>query len=283
MTIKKRLKMMTKNKANAFSAYKIFLIMPVILFISFGLAYSQSTFQNGNEKRSEHNKNIKSDESDTTKEFPGVKTVDISTVSGNCQIMIGVDSLVKVSLTHHYKPAGTFEPIFEQEGDLLKLKENMLGANSGSSDWILLVPKQINIIFGSASGNISMHDITGKINIHTASGMINASNIKISESSEFTSASGSVQIRFSDSPKYDVLISSSSGVALIDFNQNPISGTIEMKTRTDRGEIECPLKFNTEKEELLGSQAYIVKSIVVTNEIPVIKIYTASGKAVLKK
>jgi len=251
-------------------ALRNLIIVLGILLMLFGLSCSQSNSQDEKEKR------------DITKEFSGVKTVDISTVSGNCQIMRGDSLLVKVTLTHHYIPAGTFEPIFEQEDDVLKLRENMLGSNSGSSDWILLVPEQTNVIFGSASGSILIKDVIGKIIVHTASGAISATDIKILESSEFTSASGNVNVRFSESPLYGVLVSSASGVASIDFNNNPIVGTLEMKSRNDKGEIHCPLKFDTEKEEFKNNQAYIVKKVIVKQETPVIKIYTASGTAALK-
>lgn len=247
------------------------LIMIGVLSVLMYISCSSSYFQDLKDKK------------EITKEYSGVKTIDISTVSGNCEIIRGDNSIVKVSLTHLYRPAGTFEPIFEQEGDVLKLKENMLGSNSGSSDWILSVPQHTNILFKSASGNISLEDITGKLILKTASGEIEATDIKISENSEFTSASGDVYVRFSESPEDDVLVSSASGTASLGFNNNPIAGTIEMRARNDIGDIYCHLKFDTEKEEIKHNQGYIVKRVIVKKESPIIKVYTASGTAKLKK
>ena len=263
--------MKTRNNIKIFSGYTIFPVAFVVLFISFGFS-------------SKSNLNNKKTDSEITKEFKGIKTIDISTVSGNCKIMRGEDSTVKITLTHHYKPARTYEPIFEQKGDLLKLKEKMKGSNSGYSEWVLTVPEQMDITFKSASGSMSIKDITGKINVRTASGRVEASNIKITESSKFSSASGNVNVTFSDSPMYDVSASSASGDAIIDFNNNPIAGTIEMQMRKDIGNMDCPIGFTSEKEVIDDSnQTYIVRRVVVSNESPIIKICTASGTARLKK
>lgn len=217
------------------------------------------------------------------KEYKGISLIDISTVSGSCEIIKGETQLVKIELSYNYKPANSFEPIFSQEKNVLTLKELMHGSNSGHSKWILTVPKHMDIKFSSASGGINIEGITGKIQVNTASGNINAEGISILADSKFNSSSGSVQIMFDESPKFDVLASSASGNATIDFNGNPVSGNIEMKSRTEIGKIICPYAFDVEKEELIGNQRYVVKSFNAEQDAPTIKIYTASGKAVLKK
>jgi flagellar basal body-associated protein FliL len=127
--------MITKRRTNRFSVYKIILIVPVIILMAVDLASCHSHSHNVTEQRTEQSKKRESDDPDIIKVFYGVKTIDISTVSGNCQVVRGDNSVVKLSLTHNYKPAGTFEAKFEQEDDVLKLKENMLDSNYGSSDW----------------------------------------------------------------------------------------------------------------------------------------------------
>jgi hypothetical protein len=224
-----------------------------------------------------------SSNSEITREFTGITAIDISTVSGDCKVIKSDDPEVKLTLTHHYEPDSAFEPIFIENGNLLKVKENMIGSNSGSSEWGLRVPERINIIFGSASGSIILEDISGKIQVHTASGIISAKGMKLMENSEFTSATGDVNITFSESPKYDVLVSSASGDATINYNNNPVVGTIEMHAGTTKGKIVCPFKFDSKKEELLSNQEYVIKSVTIGSDSPMIKIYTTSGDAILKK
>jgi hypothetical protein len=217
------------------------------------------------------------------KEFKGITLIDISTVSGSCEITKGDNQFVTIDLSYDYKPAKSFEPIFSQGNNTLTLKEQMHGSNSGHSKWILTVPEHMDITFSSASGGIHMKGIQGKIKVKTASGNVKAEGISILADSKFSSSSGSVHIAFNETPKFDILASSASGDALLDFNQNPVIGKIEMKSRTEYGKIICPFKFDAEKEELVGNQKYVVKSFTVNQDAPTIKIHTASGKAILKK
>lgn len=217
------------------------------------------------------------------KVFQGVSYIDISTISGSCEIVGSDGQEVVVELSYNYKPANTFEPIFEQDENVLLLEEKMLGSNSGYSTWVISVPKNIRIKFTSASGGMILKDVYGKIKVNTASGNIEADAITISGNSDFGSASGNVRIAFDERPKFDVSASSASGDATIDFNGNPVVGTIEMQSRTQYGKIKCPYTFDIEKEGSYGNQKYVVKSFTSEGTSPMIKIHTASGKAVLKK
>ena len=170
-----------------------------------------------------------------------------------------------------------------QEKNVLKLKEKMTGSNSGYSEWTITVPQQTNIKFKSASGSISIENIAGKMKFSTASGNIDANGIIITDNSAFSSASGNVSIEFKESPGFDVLVSSASGYAALDFNHNPVIGNIEMRARVKLGKIVCPFKFDEEKEIDLYNQKYMIKSLMIKDKSPEIKIYTASGKAELKK
>jgi hypothetical protein len=220
---------------------------------------------------------------EVNKEFDGVSFIDISTISGNCTIKRGDGKQVEVMLVSDYRPAKSFEPVFSQEGDVLLLKEKMNGSNSGYSEWTITVPQQTNIRFKSASGSISIGNIAGKMKFSTASGNIDANGIIITDNSAFSSASGNVSIKLKESPGFDVLVSSASGYAALNFNQNPVIGNIEMRARIKLGVIVCPFKFDEEKEIDLYNQKYMIKSLMIKDKSPEIKIYTASGKAELKK
>lgn len=222
-------------------------------------------------------------ENNITSEFFGIKSLEISSVSGNFVIEKSYDTLVTVNLISDYKPAKNFKPVFFQENDVLLLKEEMPGPNSGSSDWKLTVPEHINIKFNSASGSITIKKLTGVFKLNTASGFISAKQITISDQSEFHSASGSVYVSLKNTPEFDIDLSSASGAVTLDLNGNPVSGNIEMRAREKLGKIMCPLKFDIIKEEFINDQKYIVKSRLAKNSSPVFKIYTASGIAILIK
>ena len=229
------------------------------------------------------NNGFSQSKTEVNKEFTEVSFIDISTVSGNCTIKRGDGKQVEVMLVSDYRPAKNFEPVFSQEGDVLLLKEKMNGSNSGYSEWTITVPQQTSIKFKSASGSISIDNITGKMTINTASGNINMNGIIISDNTEFTSASGNVTIVFKESPKFNVYVFSASGNATLDFNHNPVIGNFEMRARVKLGKIVCPFKFDEEKEMDLQNQKYIVKKVMVKDRSPEIRICTASGKAELKK
>ncbi len=222
-------------------------------------------------------------DSGITKEFPDISTIYLTTVSGNCKIVRSNNSLVKVSLSHHYEPSNSFEPIFEQNKNVLKLEEKMISSNSGSSEWVLSIPDNINIVFSSSSGKIEINNLSLCIKAETSSGDIIAKDVKLIDNSEFDSSSGDVDITLAESPKYNISASSSSGSATINYNNNPIAGKFIMGARVENGDIRSPYKFDTKKEEYKGEQEYIIKSFTIGSEFPIIKIHTASGEACLKK
>lgn len=102
-------------------------------------------------------------QSNIEKEFSGINTIDISTVSGNCKVLSHDSQNVKVILKANYKPKNTFEPVFVKENDKLILNEKMTDSNSGNSDWTILVPENIGLQFNSASGSIDLENVRGKI------------------------------------------------------------------------------------------------------------------------
>lgn len=214
--------------------------------------------------------------------FSEITSIDISTVSGNCTVKSYDGDSVKVILEYNYKPAKSFTQVFNKEGEKLILKEKMTGSNSGWSNWILIVPEKMDISFSSASGSLEIKDVSGSIKVSTASGNILLEDLKILDQVKLSSASGNIEVSFAESPEFDFKASSASGDATIDFNGNPVKGTIEMKARVKNGEIRCPFKFDT--EEIIGDdQKYMLKKVVLESETPEIQIHTASGKAILKK
>lgn len=134
---------------------------------------------------------------------------------------------------------------------------------------------------GTASGRIVIEDATGEFDVGTASGRINARGIEVTAHSEFSAASGDVEVRLSKSPEHDLTLSSASGDAVLNFDSNPIKGRITMTAKVDRGRIRAPFKFDDEETFYKWDDEYVTKTVTKSGNRPRIKISTASGVAEL--
>jgi len=141
-----------------------------------------------------------------TKTYQGIETIRLNTVSGDCIVQKSTGTDVTVEVVWSYQPRDSFEPRFNDRGKVLKLSEEMYGSNSGRSTWTLTVPDNVEITFGSASGNFEIVGLQGEFSAETASGDIRAEDcggrLKLS------SASGNIELR---GCKGDVRASSASG------------------------------------------------------------------------
>ena len=85
----------------------------------------------------------------------------------------------------------------------------------------------------------------------------------------------------SKSADHDLKISTASGDAMLNFNDNPIRGFIKMTAKAKRGRIKAPFKFDDEEYYSKWDDEYVTKSVTKGSDNPSIEISTASGKAVL--
>lgn len=140
-----------------------------------------------------------------------------------------------------------------------------------------------DIEMSTASGEIDINNSRGVFELSCASGDIDVSGIIIEEESSFSTASGTVDVRVSSSPEYDLNLSSASGDVTLDYSGNPIKGYFEVSARKDRGRITSPIKFDNESEFERNDHTYVKKSFTRESETPKIYIETSTGKVVLKK
>jgi len=249
--------------------------------------------------------------------FENKSTVRIQTVSGNCIVTRATGTAVEVHLTYAYQPADTFEPVISEEGDQLAIAEHMRGSNSGHSTWTLAVPTgtavhfksasgsfrlsglestaaaetasgdiEVNAASGtftlqSASGRVTLTEVAGKIQARSASGNVDARGVALSGSSEFSSASGHANVALAKSAAFDLDVSSASGSARLNYNNQPLQGRYELEVRKSNGAIHAPVPFEREEEVVHGGETYLVKSFHKGKDVPRIRIHSASGKAVL--
>ena len=180
----------------------------LVLFITLGLNYSFA-------------------QQSIDRSFNGITRIDLSTASGDCNIVKGGKD-VRVELEHTYD-SDVFTPVLEQKGDRLTLKEEFKRNNrsNGYSKWKLTVPDDIKLSFNTGSGNLNAQDID--INITSNSGSGNVIGKKLKGSLTSNSGSGNTELDQFDG---ELSVNAGSGnVELADskgeFSVNLGSGNVE--------------------------------------------------------
>lgn len=127
------------------------------------------------------------------KTFKGIKTIRMTTASGDCKITKSADASVAITLRHNYDDT-TYDPIFEQTGDRLDVKEEFhsRSSNNGNASWSLAVPEGVDIRFRTGSGDI---DAAGmKLQLDVTAGSGNATFIKVTGEITVNTGSGDVEL-----------------------------------------------------------------------------------------
>lgn len=108
-----------------------------------------------------------------SKTFTGVKSIRIQTASGDCKIVKSASATVGVSVRHGYDEK-EYEPIFEQSGDRLDLKENykVSSVMGSGSVWTLTIPEGIDVRFRTGSGDIEAANMKLRLDVNTGSGSV---------------------------------------------------------------------------------------------------------------
>lgn len=174
------------------------------------------------------------------KSYTGIKSIRLTTASGNGTIKKSNTQEVKVHLRYTYDE-DVYEPSFEQKGDRLYIDEDFKRSRwtRGYSEWTLEVPDGIELDFKTGSGNIEVMGVNIEIRSNTGSG-----NIEIEEvTGEVRASTGSGNITFS---QVDGMLDANTGSGSIrldrtkgDADLNTGSGNIR-----SRG-IEGELRMNT--------------------------------------
>ncbi|MBO3698125.1 DUF4097 family beta strand repeat-containing protein [Roseivirga sp. E12] len=127
------------------------------------------------------------------KTYTGIKSIRLTTASGNGTIKKSNTAEVKVHLRYTYDE-DVYEPSFEQKGDRLYIDEDFKRSRwtKGYSEWTLEVPDGIELDFKTGSGNIEVSGVNIEVRSSTGSG-----NIDIEEvNGEIRANTGSGNITF---------------------------------------------------------------------------------------
>jgi DUF4097 and DUF4098 domain-containing protein YvlB len=138
------------------------------------------------------------------------------------------------------------------------------------------------VLFEVASGNVDIISSEGTFDVGTASGDVRASQVVLDGISEFSTASGEAYVALGKAAGFDLLVSSASGDAIVNYSGNTPTGHFEFTAQADRGDIEAPFDFDEEEEFRQYRQTYLRKAFTRGDAEPRIEISTASGEAVLR-
>ena len=127
-------------------------------------------------------------------EFSGVLKIKVKGISGDVILRPAEGHTGVVELRGDVRPHRNFQPIVEQDGETLHIREKWRGNNSrGHVEWTIFLPDQSNppsIRINNASGDLDCSKIAAWIDFETASGDIVLSEVELGEGSDFNTASG---------------------------------------------------------------------------------------------
>lgn len=129
------------------------------------------------------------------KTYSGIKSIRLSTASGNGIIKKSSSNEVKVTLEYTYDK-DSYEPKFEQSGDRLYIEEDFRRSRwtDGYSKWTLEIPDGLELEFKTGSGNIEVGNVNVDLNANSGSGNIDIDRVE----GDVRANTGSGNISFSD-------------------------------------------------------------------------------------
>lgn len=210
-----------------------------------------------------------------------------------CNFDLTGDAVIKPSVT-------VKKNYLKVEGDVKGPRENEFRAKV---NWIITVPHGTKVKFEAHSGGVIIENFKGEFvgntksggieisncsaafSFNTHSGDINANDVTLNDKSEFSTSSGDVMVRLSESPDSDLSVSTTSGGVTLDFNGSEVRGYFEMSSMKDRDNIVCPFSFDEEWYVRMGGPGTsykVVKQFTKGSNTPFIEISAFPGRAVLK-
>ena len=131
------------------------------------------------------------------KSFSNIKSIKLSTASGDINLKKGSGADVKLILKYSYDDED-YKPVIEQNATRLTIKEEFSRRNniSGNASWTLEIPDNIALNINTGSGDITVDGITLDIKSNTGSGDIVLTSVK--GDLDFNTGSGDIEISQAD-------------------------------------------------------------------------------------
>jgi hypothetical protein len=181
---------------------------------------------------------IATDKKEIDKSFSEKDKMRIKLVLGDCYLKNSTDGKINIHIIHSY-PEDSFEARFREKGNALIIEEKLYGRNSdGNSSWTIAIPKDIEIDFESATGDLILENVTLEIEANTGTGNIEADNVngKI----DLSTGTGNIEVINSEG---DLELNSGTGRVIIEdskgnFDANSGTGDVEVKNITIEDEAD---------------------------------------------
>jgi hypothetical protein len=137
--------------------------MKKIFFLAFLLVASVFTF---------------AQEKSIDKTFNNVKSIKLTTASGDIILKKGSGSAVKLTIKYTYNES-EFTPEISENGGRLTLKEELTrGNHSGNSTWSLELPDNVSLNISTGSGDMTISELNATVKTNSGSGDVEISNLK---------------------------------------------------------------------------------------------------------
>ena len=206
------------------------------------------------------NNSIAGGQEEIHRKFDGKRSVKLQTVSGDCAIRTHNSDKIIVDIVYDEKLKDVVEFKFRETSEKLIIEEDWSKFSRGGGDifWTLTVPKETEIEFSTASGDlnvsglskslksstasgdIEIEDVDGEIGVSVASGDITIVNC--SGEIEISTASGDIYI---ENSKGDIKLSTASGdIKAVNIDNDEIkfstaSGKIEISNARGSYDLSC--------------------------------------------
>ena len=169
-------------------------------------------------------------------------------VLGDCHLKKSSDSRIHVHLVYSYEPDMSYEPRMVERGDTLYLEEKMHGNNpKGHSAWTVEVPDDIEIEFGSATGDLTVEGLIIEIDGSTGTGDIDLIQVE----GEYDLSTGTGHVELSQA-KGEFDLSSGTGNVNASDSEGEFelsSGTGYVKIKNCKGNFDASSGTNDVKAE----------------------------------
>jgi DUF4097 and DUF4098 domain-containing protein YvlB len=131
-------------------------------------------------------------------EFSGVTRISGDGTSGDVIIKPTDGRQVRIELFQDVTPAENFQGEVKQSGSTVTIRERWSGRNShGQVRWTVYLPQNgdpTQLIWDTASGDLSAEGVTVNLKFDTASGDLDLSGVTLVDGSRFDTASGDITL-----------------------------------------------------------------------------------------
>jgi len=135
---------------------------------------------------------------------------------------------------------------------------------------------------GSGTGKVVVSESKGNIEAGSGTGRVKANHVEISDEGDFSSGTGSVEIKDITGKSFDLTASSGTGNATLIMNKSNLKGYFEFSANANHGRIDSPIDFDGEEIIDTGSERQLRKWFQKDKDTPRYYIKTGTGKAALE-